>query len=320
MEDKKEVCPIWGTPVKDSRGDSFKDAIVVNESPRAGGDYKLTPQAYKDVGTLEPTQKAKLTTILIELRRTGDPAPMVTSQLIEAAKNAAPLPVYVRAERFLRYLVKLPKHVGQRFSPYYIEKDLRAFAWSESTIIEDIMYFLHYLTTKGWLERQSDSYMITVPGYQHVAEESTKRELSQCFVAMWFDDSMNQAYEEGIKKAVEECGYKPLRIDQKQHLNKIDDEIIAEIRRSRFVVADFTHDAEKGVRGGVYFEAGFAYGLGLPVLYTCREDLKEKLHFDTRQYPHILWKTPKDLYAELRDKIGALIGDYKAEPAPAMSE
>ena len=32
----------------------------------------------------------------------------------------------------------------------------------------------------------------------------------------------------------------PVRIDQKERLNKIDDEIIAEIRRSRFLVADFT--------------------------------------------------------------------------------
>ena len=159
--------------------------------------------------------------------------------------------------------------------------------------------------------------MITVLGYQHVAEQSANKDVSQCFVAMWFDDSMDQAYEEGIKKAVEEYGDKPLRVDQKQHLNKIDDEIIAEIRRSRFVVADFTHDAEKGVRGSVYYEAGFAYGLGLPVIYSCHKDLEKELHFDTRQYVHILWKTPKDLYAELRDKIGAIIGDYTAESTPA---
>ena len=55
--------------------------------------------------------------------------------------------------------------------------------------------------------------MITVLGYQHVAEQLAKKDLSQCFVAMWFDDLMNQTYEEGIKKAVEGCGYKPLRID-----------------------------------------------------------------------------------------------------------
>ena len=38
-----------------------------------------------------------------------------------------------------------------------------------------------------------------------------------------------------------------------------------------------------GYRGGVYFEAGFAYGLGMPVIYTCRKDWcdEDKLMDDT---------------------------------------
>jgi len=37
-----------------------------------------------------------------------------------------------------------------------------------------------------------------------------------------------------------------------------------------------------GYRGGVYFEAGFAYGLGLEVIYTCRKDwTKEELLADS---------------------------------------
>ena len=319
MENEKQFCPIWGTPVKDSRGDAFEDAIIVSESPRAGGDYRITAQASRDVEALDPTEKAKLTTILIELRRAGNHAPLVTLDLIDEAKRAEPLPVYTRAERLLRYLVNIQKPIGEPFVTQIITDGLESLAWSESTSPIETDFLVDYLRTRGWLIRHSSGYCtITVDGYQHVAEQATKRDLSQCFVAMWFDDSMKQAYEEGIKKAVEECGYKPFRIDQKQHLNKIDDEIIAEIRRSRFVVADFTHYAEKGVRGSVYYEAGFAYGLGLPVLYSCREDLKNELHFDTRQYPHILWKTPEDLYTKLRDKIGAIIGDYKAEPAPAI--
>ena len=316
MEDKKEVCPIWGTPVKDSRGDSFKDAIIVNESPRAGGDYKLTPQAYKDVGALEPTQKAKLTTILIELRRAGNHAPLVTLDLIDEAKRAEPLPVYTRAERLLRYLVNSATWVGHVFQNHIIFGDPEALAWSESTLQQDITYFVNYLTDMGWLKpHQGGSFKITVPGYQHVAEQTTKKDLSQCFVAMWFDDSMKQAYKEGIEKAIKECGYTCRRIDQKQHLNKICDEAIAEIRRSRFVVADFTHGAD-GARGSVFYEAGFAHALGLPVIFSCQKDQEKSLHFDTRQYPHILWEKPEDLYAQLREKIGALIGDYKGQPAP----
>ena len=69
-----------------------------------------------------------------------------------------------------------------------------------------------------------------------------------------------------------------------------------------FLVADFTH-GEGGARGGVYFEAGFAYGLGIPVIYTCRADMVDKLHFDTRQYAHILWERSEDLRDALRNRI-----------------
>ena len=126
---------------------------------------------------------------------------------------------------------------------------------------------------------------------------------------MWFHETMDEVYDKGIKPGIEAAGYKPLKIDQEEHTNKkIDDEIIAGIRRSRFLVADFTQ-GQDGARGGVYFEAGFAYGLGIPVIHTCREDVVDKLAFDTRQYNHILWETPEDLRDALAKRISARIGD-----------
>jgi hypothetical protein len=91
---------------------------------------------------------------------------------------------------------------------------------------------------------------------------------------------------------------------QHHHLNKVDDEIIAEIRRSRFLVADFTCEEGK-VRGGVYFEAGFASGLNIPIIWTCKTTSMKDLHFDTRQYPHIEWKDSTELYSRLKARIGA---------------
>jgi len=49
------------------------------------------------------------------------------------------------------------------------------------------------------------------------------------------------------------------------HNEKICDKIVSEIRKSRLLVADFTDN-----RGGVYFEAGFAMGLSIPVIWMCR--------------------------------------------------
>lgn len=94
----------------------------------------------------------------------------------------------------------------------------------------------------------------------------------------------------------------PVRIDLLQHNEKICDKILAEIRSCQFIIGDFTLQ-----RAGVYFEAGFAMGLGRPVIWTCREDDFENTHFDTRQYNHIVWDTPEDLREKLTNRIRATI-------------
>jgi nucleoside 2-deoxyribosyltransferase len=124
----------------------------------------------------------------------------------------------------------------------------------------------------------------------------------QVFVAMSFDKSLDTVYADGLKLAIEDCDYKALRVDAKEHNEKICDMIVAEIRNSKFLVADFTMH-----RGGVYFEAGLMMGLGRPVIFTCRNDEIGKAHFDTRQYNHIVWDTPADLSEKLKRRIQATI-------------
>ena len=96
---------------------------------------------------------------------------------------------------------------------------------------------------------------------------------------MWFDKSMDSVLDNAIYLAVEEAGYEPIRIDRVEHIDKVDDKIIAEIRSSKFLIADLT-----GHRNGVYFEAGFACGRGIPVIWCVREDYLKKAHFDVRQF------------------------------------
>ena len=120
---------------------------------------------------------------------------------------------------------------------------------------------------------------------------------------MWFHEDLVPAYENGFAPAIRAAGYQPMIINKKEHSNKIDDEIVAEIRRSAFLVADFT-----GHRGGVYFEAGYAMGRGLPVFWTCRKDHFKDLHFDIRQYNCIDWKGLDDLKPRLQQRIEAQLG------------
>ena len=138
----------------------------------------------------------------------------------------------------------------------------------------------------------------------------------QVFVDMWFDPTLDKIYKEGFEKGIKEAGYAPYRVDQDtHHSDKLDDRVLAGIWQSRIVVADFTCDVARVRRkrmglanGNVHYEAGFAHGLGLPVIYTCREDCKGYLRFDTRQINHMLWTDADELARKLQERLEGEFG------------
>ncbi len=307
-------CPIWGTPAEwlDAGG---KDGICV-DSPRAGGRYFITGTAVAVVAECDSSAKARLTTWLVDQRNLGVECPCVTPDIINRTKNQKPLTPQQRLDKLLQLIQTDTNFIGKiidlgfhRDIPLY----LVALAFSESFIADEIRFLVRTLIENklidGQLSENGISVWLKEKGYARLAElESKAVDSSQAFVAMWFDGSMDTIYEQGIAPGIEDAGYKPFLISQKEHNDSITDQIIAEIRRSRFLVADFTC-GDDGARGGVYYEAGFAKGLGLEVIFTCRKDLEKKIHFDTRQFNHIFWETPADLRKALKDRIGATIGD-----------
>ncbi len=323
MEEPIEYCPIWGEGF-DVYGDYDPDTGVysVCHSSRTSAGYRIMKDVLDaEVEPMVPPQKAKLTTWLIDQSERSNDIPTITSTRIEALTREPLLPIPTRADRLLHWLSSTSRSMLTTLGDYQGLQDQMDYmlAWSESVNENDVWYLVEYLEARGWLQcdpprgrnsvTELRSWRVTVEGHTRVDElqkEERKVDSTQCFVAMWFNPEMDDAFEEGISPAVEEAGYKPLRIDRKEHVNKIDDEIIAEIRRSRFLVADFTH-GDEGARGGVYYEAGFAHGLGIPVILTCRKDALKALHFDTRQYRHIVWKTPEGLYEDLLKCIRAII-------------
>lgn len=182
---------------------------------------------------------------------------------------------------------------------------------------DEFLHFLRTLAEQGLLEeppgrdpQRRTSFRITPAGWQRVREIGLSgSDPNRAFVAMWFDSKLESAWSDGIRPALEALGFYPVRIDLTHGDDKIDDRIIAEIRRSGLLIADFT-----GHRGGVYFEAGFAMGLGIPVVWTCRRDEHQETHFDTRQYQHVLWDTPEDLRKQLINHIAARASGHHLPP------
>jgi hypothetical protein len=320
-------CPIWNTESFEIHQDLKFDGAVF-DSPRAGGKFRIADTVMSVIKQKLPSDlvfRRSLSTYIVYQNRLGN-LPTITSHTIDDLNLELP-DIESRKQLLLEYFYSHSLHLGKRleFSNQhetypesaaiigYLTQASKGFqplyAWSSSIEADEVSFLLDILLADGLLDHLSISsldverYKLTPKGYLYFQKEKTSK---QAFVAMWFDGQMNDAYSSGVEPAIRHAGFSPMRIDKKEHANKIDDEIIAEIRRSRFLIADFTSERDKP-RGGVYFEAGFAMGLGIPVIWTCHEDLIDQVHFDTRQYNHIVWKTPDELKEKLYNRIRAVI-------------
>lgn len=104
---------------------------------------------------------------------------------------------------------------------------------------------------------------------------------------MCFGKNQDGICEQAISSAILSAGYEPNRILQHEHRFEDMDEIFSLIRESRFIVADLTNNRED-----VYYKVGFAKGLNIPIIFTCRKDVfyNKNIHFDVRHYNFLLWE------------------------------
>ena len=151
----------------------------------------------------------------------------------------------------------------------------------------------------------------------------------KCFIAMAFGNAdTDRLYDGTIIPLLDKMGITPFRVDRSNRNEDIDNQIISEIRQCDFVISDLTY-----ARPSVYFEAGFAHGLKVPVIFTCREDHFKhrpddvhgnlKVHFDLQMKPIVQWNNPVSglFVKKLRDRIGYVSKPlFQAEKETAAAE
>lgn len=172
---------------------------------------------------------------------------------------------------------------------------------------DELTYHVLSLVDRELLQSRShvNEAVLTSKGWEHIERlrNPAAGNRSDIFVAMSFSESLRYAWEAGIRPGINAAGYNAKRVDSDAHNDRIDDRIIAGIRASYALVVDVTTQ-----NAGAYFEAGFAMGLGRPVVWTVREDDLPNLHFDTRQFNHLVWSEPDDLSDRLANHLLAVFG------------
>lgn len=271
------------------------------------GNFTLTEDALS-LQDLKDEDKYKLSAWTREKTESGQPVPCISADNLRAIISSFPdYGVADKQRLLLQFLAEISTYPGKFVTLDYLTLWPRIWASGR----KEIKYLADALDERGLIEIKPnpegpiDTCQITPKGWDFL--DNVKREISesgQAFVAMWFDRTMDEVWTNGIKPAIGATGYKAYRVDNdKSNIGRIDAKIEAEIKRSQFLIADVT-----GGNQGVYYEAGFAMGLGIPVIWCVRKDRKDDMHFDTKQYKHIIWSNPEDLAKDLEDLIIAAIG------------
>ncbi len=131
---------------------------------------------------------------------------------------------------------------------------------------------------------------LTLAGWRRFEElrQATSRSRI-AFMALQFGDPEVEPFVTSLfRPAVERAGFELRVLTDNQPAGLIDDQLRVALRTARFVIADLTRGNK-----GAYWEAGFAEGLGRPVIYTCRrgewDEATTRPHFDTNHLLTIVW-------------------------------
>lgn len=150
---------------------------------------------------------------------------------------------------------------------------------------------------------------LTLDGWElYEAEKRGRTSGNYGFIAMKFGDpALDPFVADVVKPAVKaRIGYDLVDMRDIARAGIIDNIMRAQIRDSAFVIVDLTHD-----NSGAYWEAGYAEGLGKPVIYICEKQKfdEAKTHFDTNHCTTVIWSADnaddfsRELVATLRRSL-----------------
>ena len=223
----------------------------------------------------------------------------------------------------LRYIGDEIRHTGRKIEmlPLSFTAVIGAYDWESAMDTIENMEQSGLVNAKesriiGQL-RNFDSIKLTLQGWDRYEEEKKGHIASNYgFIALQFNDKDLESFiADHIKPCIKGMGYKLVDLRDRARAGVIDNVMRQEIRNAKFILADLTHD-----NSGAYWEAGYAEGLGKPVIYLCEKEKfnADPTHFDTNHCTTILWdvNNPTDCLESLSATLLRSITPPTISPTP----
>jgi nucleoside 2-deoxyribosyltransferase len=266
---------------------------------RTCGPYAITASQRASQFPLPDSERFRLSFWNKQRQLEGREMIIFATDTMKAVIAQLPNPsVNEKPDMLLVSLSRVHPNPGERF----VSDPARDYSLASARDGTEYNFFQKSLIQGDYIDSTAGKLEITAKGWHRIAELTRQSGATSktAFVAMKFNDEMLGLWAAAFQPAIVRAQFEPRIANDPAHNEQIDAHIIVELKRSRFVVADVTYASP-----GVYFEAGYALGMGRHVIWTCRSDHKDDMHFDTRQYNHILWADSADLEKQLYARIVA---------------
>ena len=236
----------------------------------------------------------------------------LTTELIAEATSDPPFPTpAAQAERLIRFIGSNLDGLG-----HSIRKDPKTWAAiAGANSVKSIHMLATTLGDSGLLVvgggHEGLPLGLTFEGWKRFHDnERTGSDSSRAFMALPFkDEEAMKALRGPFKAACKEEGFELQEVREEQGAGLIDDHIRFGIMRSRFLIADLSSR-----NPNVMWEAGYAHGLGKPVVYTCKESKRKTepgLPFDVAHHNVVFWSPDNHVQAQarLRETIAVTLAE-----------
>lgn len=312
-----EACPICGAQANILRRD-LQVPMVVNCF--RCGDYQFDGREVVDDTQLpirQPESRAvasylirQMNGALIPHTRNFPPRPTITYEFFDTLPTRLLPSPSEASDNMLLYLAKrCGSSASKTVHVTYDEPDMAPCIGVMGG--DDVEWVLGTLTHRGLTKTDMTADWanvgLTWRGWERV-EELVKAETESryAFFARKFDNpDLDAVFQQCLVPTVRNTGFELRTVTQRAGL--VDAIIEDEIRRCAFLLADLSDD-----NAGAYWEAGFAEGLGKPVIYICKArdgDAEKRTHFDANHRHTVRWDlgtlniTAENLAAVIRNTL-----------------
>lgn len=261
------------------------------------GFYSLMRDSYDPIRAFPHHTKRQLFPIISAyIRELTDCDERVTLSIedLETIRNSPRIPVTIeeKGSRLLQYLYRHSEEPGD---PVVINPLSQRFNLTYSPNLQELVYIIEKLREEQLIVRESVTFRLTEQGWSEAAARAGGRKLKSCFVLLSDDVDLCAEWSERLLPKLEQCGYQARLFN---HSGTDNTDSMQQISESKLIIADLTNHSPD-----VYFAAGYALGLNIPVIWTVNRTYADKLFVQTQQIRPIVWDTAEELAAVLQQRF-----------------